>query len=287
MAAVSLGVLAASAGFTQHPVAVLGSLTDTGSTGAAARPLRGQRGHGLGQRQRRARCCAPSTAAAPGSRSARRTRPRCSSATSRRSTRGARWRCRSARARTPGSTAPPTAAARWTETFRNTDPAAFYDCLAFFDDRHGLALSDPVDGKFRILATDDGGRSLAGRCRPTGMPAALAGEFAFAASGTCLVARRAARRLVRDRRRRHRPGVPQRRPAAARWTGGRHPGAERPVGRHLLAGVPRPRARRRGRRRLRRARRGARRRGRHPRRRPHLDVRAAASRASTAPARPG
>ncbi len=75
----------------------------------------------------------------------------------------------------------------WTETFRNTDPAAFYDCLAFSDARHGLALSDPVDGKFRILSTADGGRSW--RVLPsTGMPPALAGEFAFAASGTCLVA---------------------------------------------------------------------------------------------------
>ncbi|GAA0455285.1 oxidoreductase [Paractinoplanes deccanensis] len=74
----------------------------------------------------------------------------------------------------------------WTETFRNEDEAAFYDCMTFLDRRHGLALSDPVDGKFRILATDDGGRSWA--VRPTqGMPDALAGEFAFAASGTCLV----------------------------------------------------------------------------------------------------
>src|SRR4051812_31754283 len=74
----------------------------------------------------------------------------------------------------------------WTETFRNAEPAAFYDCLTFLDRRHGLALSDPVDGKFRIIATSDGGRSW--RLQPTiGMPAALTGEFAFAASGTCLV----------------------------------------------------------------------------------------------------
>ncbi|TDD30756.1 oxidoreductase [Kribbella turkmenica] len=75
----------------------------------------------------------------------------------------------------------------WTETFRNTDPNAFYDCFDFFDGKRGLALSDPVDGKFRILATADGGRSW--KVQPTaGMPAALPGEFAFAASGTCLVA---------------------------------------------------------------------------------------------------
>ncbi|MEV6488913.1 oxidoreductase [Actinoplanes sp. NPDC051633] len=74
----------------------------------------------------------------------------------------------------------------WTEVFRNDEPTAFYDCITFLDRRHGLALSDPVGGKFRILATADGGRTWAVR-DPAGMPAALPGEFAFAASGTCLV----------------------------------------------------------------------------------------------------
>jgi photosystem II stability/assembly factor-like uncharacterized protein len=75
----------------------------------------------------------------------------------------------------------------WAEAFRNTDPVAFYDCLDFNNSRTGLALSDPVDGKFRIAATSDGGQSW--KVQSTkGMPAALPGEFAFAASGTCLVA---------------------------------------------------------------------------------------------------
>ncbi|GIJ52020.1 oxidoreductase [Virgisporangium aliadipatigenens] len=76
--------------------------------------------------------------------------------------------------------------ATWVEAFRNTDPTAFYDCVTFLDRRHGLALSDPVDGKFRVLSTSDGGRSWT-VLPAAGMPAALAGEFAFAASGTCLV----------------------------------------------------------------------------------------------------
>lgn len=76
--------------------------------------------------------------------------------------------------------------ANWTESFRNADPNAFYDCMSFWDRNRGLALSDPVDGAFRVLATADGGRSW--QVLPTaGMPAALPGEFAFAASGTCLV----------------------------------------------------------------------------------------------------
>jgi hypothetical protein len=57
--------------------------------------------------------------------------------------------------------------------------------MTFFNARRGLALSDPVGGKFRIIATNDGGHSwhLAGSV----MPDALPDEFAFAASGQCLV----------------------------------------------------------------------------------------------------
>jgi photosystem II stability/assembly factor-like uncharacterized protein len=76
--------------------------------------------------------------------------------------------------------------ATWQLQFTNDDPNAFYDCMGFWDHRHGLAMSDPVDGKFRVLSTDDGGQSWA-VVDPAGMPSALDGEFAFAASGTCLV----------------------------------------------------------------------------------------------------
>ena len=48
----------------------------------------------------------------------------------------------------------------WTTAFVNDDPRAFYDCMDFYaGGKRGLALSDPVDGKFRIAATDDWGRS--------------------------------------------------------------------------------------------------------------------------------
>lgn len=76
----------------------------------------------------------------------------------------------------------------WTETFRNTDEAAFYNCMDFYPGgRHGLAVSDPVDGRFRILRTDDGGRSWE-RLPDDGMPASD-GEYNFSASGDCLVIR--------------------------------------------------------------------------------------------------
>lgn len=75
----------------------------------------------------------------------------------------------------------------WQLTFVNDDPAAFYDCFAFWPGgRNGIAVSDPVDGRFRILRTDDGGSSWH-VVDPAGMPPAVSGEAGFAASGTCLV----------------------------------------------------------------------------------------------------
>ena len=75
--------------------------------------------------------------------------------------------------------------ASWSETFRNTDAEAFYDCMAFYPGgRDGLAESDPVGGKLRILATRNGGASWS-VLPNTGMPDS-AGEYGFAASGDCL-----------------------------------------------------------------------------------------------------
>ncbi|KAK9790494.1 putative Oxidoreductase [Seiridium cardinale] len=73
----------------------------------------------------------------------------------------------------------------WATPFVNDDAAAFYDCLAFENLEHGLAMSDPVDGKFRLLETLDGGQTW-DVVDPSGMPDALEGEAGFAASGTCL-----------------------------------------------------------------------------------------------------
>lgn len=73
----------------------------------------------------------------------------------------------------------------WRITQQNTDPSAFYDCATFTSPRVGYILSDPVNGKFGVLKTVDGGASW--RVLPdAGMPAARDGEFAFAASGTCI-----------------------------------------------------------------------------------------------------
>ena len=74
----------------------------------------------------------------------------------------------------------------WTLVFQNNDPHAFYDCMTFFNRKVGLAVSDPPDGMhFRIIKTTDGGQTWT-VTDPAGMPQALPGEFAFAASGQCL-----------------------------------------------------------------------------------------------------
>jgi photosystem II stability/assembly factor-like uncharacterized protein len=79
--------------------------------------------------------------------------------------------------------------ASWALTFTNTDPDAFYDCMTFFDQQRGLALSDPPGGtKFRIIATSDGGLSWH-VVDPAGMPPALPGEAGFAASGQCITSK--------------------------------------------------------------------------------------------------
>jgi photosystem II stability/assembly factor-like uncharacterized protein len=75
----------------------------------------------------------------------------------------------------------------WTLQFTNPDPKAFYDALAFWDVNNGLAVGDPVDGKFASVRTADGGATWT-RVDPAGMPPALEGDGAFAASGTILVA---------------------------------------------------------------------------------------------------
>jgi photosystem II stability/assembly factor-like uncharacterized protein len=74
----------------------------------------------------------------------------------------------------------------WTKQFKSADPASFFDALAFWYEKNGIALGDPVDGRFQFIATDDGGANW--KALPTkNSPAALPNEGAFAASGTCLV----------------------------------------------------------------------------------------------------
>jgi len=72
----------------------------------------------------------------------------------------------------------------WSIQFVSTDQRAFFDCLAFWDARRGIAISDAVEKDFILLRTEDGGATWN---RVPGLPAAVEGEGLFAASGTCLL----------------------------------------------------------------------------------------------------
>jgi photosystem II stability/assembly factor-like uncharacterized protein len=75
----------------------------------------------------------------------------------------------------------------WALQFKNAEPSGFFDAMAFWNATHGVALGDPVRGKFQLVSTRDGGTSW--QLLPDkALPAALPGEGAFAASGTCVVA---------------------------------------------------------------------------------------------------
>ncbi len=75
--------------------------------------------------------------------------------------------------------------ATWTEVYRST--VSVPGCLAMIDNRHGFLVGDPVDGKFYVDVTSDGGRSWA-PIDPAGMPDALADEFTLGFAGNCAAA---------------------------------------------------------------------------------------------------
>jgi len=73
----------------------------------------------------------------------------------------------------------------WKLQFQNKNPKAFFDALAFWDAKNGIAMSDPVNGKYLLLKTEDGETWKI--LDDEKMPNAKEGEAAFAASGTCLI----------------------------------------------------------------------------------------------------
>ncbi len=72
----------------------------------------------------------------------------------------------------------------WALEYTDKRPGFFLDALACDSEIHCYALSDPVEGKFLILATGDGQNWK--ELSRNKMPPALPAEGAFAASGTSL-----------------------------------------------------------------------------------------------------
>jgi photosystem II stability/assembly factor-like uncharacterized protein len=74
----------------------------------------------------------------------------------------------------------------WTLQYQSPDTTMFLDAIVFWNDRFGTALGDPMQGRFVMLVTTNGGDTWT-MAPDAGRPAALEGEAAFAASGTSLV----------------------------------------------------------------------------------------------------
>jgi photosystem II stability/assembly factor-like uncharacterized protein len=73
----------------------------------------------------------------------------------------------------------------WALQYTDKRKEFFLDTIACVSETHCLALGDPLDGKFLLLATTDGEHW--NPLPNVNMPAALPGEGAFAASNSCLL----------------------------------------------------------------------------------------------------
>ena len=71
----------------------------------------------------------------------------------------------------------------WKMVYENQSNGIFFDGMDFWDDKNGIAFSDPVDQKLYIIITNDGGETWT-RLNSSELPSTLKGEAGFAASGT-------------------------------------------------------------------------------------------------------
>jgi photosystem II stability/assembly factor-like uncharacterized protein len=75
--------------------------------------------------------------------------------------------------------------ATWMLQLELDDAGTFFDGLAFWDERAGIAFGDPVGGGLAVVVTTDGGQNWR-RVPDTALPPPLPGEAGFAASGTAV-----------------------------------------------------------------------------------------------------
>ena len=74
----------------------------------------------------------------------------------------------------------------WRLQYENTTAGVFFDGIAFWNAKNGIAFGDPLEGRFTLLVTRDGGTHWT-QVPAERSPAAHDGEAAFAASGTAIV----------------------------------------------------------------------------------------------------
>jgi photosystem II stability/assembly factor-like uncharacterized protein len=71
----------------------------------------------------------------------------------------------------------------WRQQFITFDPKNFFDCFAFWNRDHGIAIGDPIGRHFELLQTHDGGEHWS---IITSLPEIMPNEAAYA-TGTCIV----------------------------------------------------------------------------------------------------
>lgn len=67
--------------------------------------------------------------------------------------------------------------------YTENHPKAFYDSMAFFDDKNGIAMGDPTEDCLSIITTKDGGNTW-NKMDCSQLPKITEGEAAFAASNS-------------------------------------------------------------------------------------------------------
>lgn len=77
--------------------------------------------------------------------------------------------------------------ANWKVVYENKDSLMFLDAMEFWNDQSGIVIGDPIDGRFFIGRTFDGGQTWRG-IPESYRPKAEKGEACFAASGTNIIA---------------------------------------------------------------------------------------------------
>lgn len=76
----------------------------------------------------------------------------------------------------------------WMKVFEDKRPGMFLDAIEFWNERSGIVIGDPIEGRIFIARTFDGGSTWRG-LPDENYPLALEGESFFAASGTNIVKR--------------------------------------------------------------------------------------------------
>ena len=71
----------------------------------------------------------------------------------------------------------------WKVVFEDKTPGMFLDAMEFWNEKSGIVIGDPINGKFFISRTFDGGDTWI-QIPEKNLPAAVEGEALFAASGT-------------------------------------------------------------------------------------------------------